>query len=353
MNKNSRQLLNKLLTTPSVTGHEEQIQKIVRNHVKNFADSVETDYHGNVIAGINTKAKRRVLLAGHCDQIGFMVKHITPEGYIYVSKAGGIDVSVVAGARATIHSEKGPVVGVFGKTPIHLLKPEERKKPSMEIDSYWVDIGARDEKAAQKLVEVGDPVTYQPGVLDLQSDLVTSPGLDDKVGLFVALEALRLCSRKKLDVALYAASTVQEEVGLRGARTATYGVDPEVGIAIDVCHATDNPGNSKGKESPCKLGSGPAVFRGPSVNPVVFRKLTETAKKSKISIQKIPSSTLLSTDATAIQSTRSGVASAHIGIPNRYMHTQVEVCSLKDIENAAKLIAAFVQSITARTNFKP
>ena len=353
MNKSSKQFLEKLLLTPSVTGYEQDIQNIVRKHVKPFAQSVETDLHGNVIAGINTKAKRRVMLAGHCDQIGFMVKHIDSDGFIYVSTAGGIDISVIAGSQVTIHSQSGPIDGVMGKTPIHLIKPEDRKKPSMEIDSYWIDIGAKDDKAAKKLVEVGDPVTYKLGVTYLENDCISSPGLDDKVGLFVAMETLRICSKKKLNVALYAASTVQEEVGLRGAKTAAYGVDPEIGIAIDVTHATDNPGNSKSKESPCELGKGPVIVRAPSVNPVAYKRLNAAAKKAKIASQPAATSKLLPTDATAIQGTRSGVAAAHIGVPNRYMHTQVEVCQLNDIENAAKLLSAFVEGITTRTDFKP
>lgn len=353
MNKQSKDFLFKLLTTPSPTGYEHWIQRVVRNHMKDCADTIETDLHGNVIVGINPKAKRRVMLAGHCDQIGFMVKHVTKDGYVYLMPLGGIDTGVLFGAHVTIHAEKGPVEGIIGRKPIHAQTGEERDRPKAEMDKIWVDIGAKNEKEALKRVEVGDPVTFKLGVIELGNDFIVSPGLDDRVGLFVAMEALRLCAGAKLNVGLYAVSTVQEEVGLRGARTAAFSVDPEVGIAIDVTHAFDNPGHDANKASPCKLQSGPCITRGPSTNPVVGKALVAAAKKAKIPWQPSPSSGMLGNDANAMQVSRGGVATASIGIPNRYMHTQVEMCSLKDIEDSAKLLAAFVKGIGPKTDFRP
>ena len=167
------------------------------------------------------------------------------------------------------------------------------------------------------------------------------------------MEALRLCAKSKLSVGLYAVSTVQEEVGLRGAQTAAYGIDPEVGIAIDVTHASDNPGQDDAKVPPCKLGAGPAITRGPNTNPVVEKLLVQAAKKGKLPYQPAPSSKLLGNDANIMQVTRRGVATASIGIPNRYMHTQVEVVSLDDLENASKLLALFVQAVRPATDFRP
>jgi tetrahedral aminopeptidase len=353
MNKESKEFLFSLLKTPSPTGYEQKIQKVVREHMKSYADSIEMDLHGNLIVGFNTKASKRIMLAGHCDQIGLIVKHITKEGFIYVATLGGIDVGVLPGAHVVIHGSKAAVPGIIGRKPIHQQSADERNSLKLDIEKIWIDIGAKNQKEAEKLIEIGDPITFRPEIIEMGKDLICAPGLDDRVGLFVAMEALKLCTKMKLSVALFAVSTVQEEVGLRGAHTSAFGIDPEIGIAIDVTHSTDNPASENAKDIPCKLGLGPAIAKGPSVNPVVSKMLFDTAKKSKISVQPQPSGKLLGNDATAIQIARAGVATASIGIPNRYMHTQVEVCSLSDLENSAKLIAAFVKSVTNKTDFRP
>jgi len=353
MNQSSRNFLYQLLETPSPTGFEVPIQKVVNKYMQGYADTVETDLHGNLIVGVNTKAKRRVMLAGHCDQIGFMVRHIDKNGFIYVDPLGGIDASVVPGASVTIHSETGQIPGVFGRKPIHQQNQDERVKMKVDLEPMWIDIGARDKKNAENLVAIGDPVTFELVITELENDLICSPGLDDKAGLFIVMEALRLCARAKLNVALYSVSTVQEEVGLRGARTSAYAVDPEIGIAVDVTHASDNPAVTNQKNSPCELGKGPGIYTGPNVNPVVEKSLIDCAKKAKIPYQRLTSSRLLGNDANAMQVNRSGVAAASIGVPNRYMHTQAEICHLKDLENSAKLLAAFVKAIGPRTSFIP
>ena len=353
MNSESRKFLYKLLATPSPTGFEQPIQRVVRERMKGWAAEIETDVHGNLAVGLNTKAQRKVMLAGHCDQIGFMVRHITEEGYLYLSPLGGPDPVVLPGTHVSVHAKDGPLEGVIGRKPVHKQKPDERGQGKVNVDDVWIDIGARNRKEAVKLVEIGDPVTFRLGVTELRNDLVCSPGLDDKAGLFVVMEALRLCANARLDVALYAVSTVQEEVGLRGAITSAFGIAPDVGVAVDVTFATDNPGNDDKKEAPCVLGKGPTIARGPNTNPIVGKRLIEAAKKARLPYQLAPSSRIAGNDAAAIQISRSGVAASAIGIPNRYMHTQVEVCSLKDLENAARLLAAFVKDIGARTSFKP
>lgn len=353
MNKESKDFLISLLKTPSPSGFEEPVQKVVRDHMKKYADEIKTDLHGNVIVGINTKAKRRIMLAGHCDQIGFMVKSITNEGFVQVMPVGGIDAGVMPGSYATIYAEKGPIQGIFGRKPIHLQSGDERSKMTLDVEKAWLDIGAKNKKEAEKLIGIGDPITYRLEVTELKNNLICAPGLDDKTGLFVAMETLKLLAKKKLNVAVYAASTVQEEIGLRGAKTSAYSIDPEVGIAIDVTFASDNPGSEPGKLSPCKLGGGPAIVKGPNSNPVVERMLVATAKKYKIPYQPAPSSGPLGNDANAIQVSKAGVAAGSIGLPNRYMHTQIEVCSLVDLENSAKLLAHFAASITAKTDFTP
>jgi endoglucanase len=293
------------------------------------------------------------MLAGHCDQIGFMVRHISNDGFIYVSALGGMDVGVLHGARVTIHSEKGPVEGVFGRKPIHQQSTEERDRTKNDLDKLWIDIGAKNRREAERKVNIGDCATFHLSVLDLGNGLICAPGLDDKVGLFIAMETLRVLSGKKLSVGLYAVSTVQEEVGLRGASTSAYAINPEVGIAIDVTHATDNPANDNPRSTPCKLGLGPTITSGPNTNPVVEKLLKDAAKKTKSPYQPAPSPRPLGNDANTIQISRGGVAAASLGIPNRYMHTQVEVCSYKDLEAAVKILAYFVSHITPKTDFRP
>lgn len=353
MEQSSKEFLHKLLMTPSPTGFEERVQAVVRAHMKPIADKIDTDLHGNVIACLNPKAERKIMFAGHCDQIGFMVKHISKEGFVTFAALGGIDAGVCPGSHVTIYGEKGPVAGIFGRKPIHAQQGDERTNMKIDLDKMWIDIGATTQKDAEKRIKVGDFATYRLEVSELSKDFITAPGLDDKVGLFIVMEALRLLKGQKLNVGVYAVSTVQEEVGLRGARTAAYSIDPEVGIAVDVTHASDNPGSDNPRAVPCKLGAGPAIVSGPNINPQVLKLLVSASKKGKIKYQNAPSAGLLGNDANSIQVSRAGVAAGSIGVPNRYMHTQVEVCSYADLMNCAKLLAAFVKEIKPNTSFIP
>jgi putative aminopeptidase FrvX len=217
----------------------------------------------------------------------------------------------------------------------------------------WVDVGFKDKAEAEGVVRAGDPVTFALGYRDLRNRLAASPAMDDKVGLWVCMEAVRLLHGRPLRAAVYGVSTVAEEIGLRGATTATYAVNPTVGIAVDVTHATDTPGNDKKTQGEIKCGAGPVLYRGPNINPRVFDLLEETAKAHAIPVQVrgVPRAT--GTDANAIQVSREGVACGLIGIPNRYMHSPVEVVHLDDLENAAKLLAEFCTAVTPETNWIP
>ena len=352
MNKDSLQFLSALIDAPSPSGFEQPVQRVVRERAKQYADEICTDLHGNVIALKNPKGSPRVMLAGHCDQIGFMVQHITGEGYLKVASIGGIDPTVVPGNRVVVHSKKGPIMGLVGRKPIHLLNADERGK-KLELDEMFVDIGAKDKKDAEKHVEIGDCATFELGLRKLSSDLVVGPGFDDKVGSFIVMEVLRLLADKPLKCALYSVSTVQEEIGLRGACTSAFGIDPMVGIAVDVTHATDYPGVDAAKTGEIKMGEGPAIARGPNINPVLGELLLDTAKAKKIPYQVEPAPRGTGTDANAIQITRSGVAAGLVSVPNRYMHTPIEVVSLKDLENTAKLLAETVLRIDGNVDFVP
>ena len=352
LRKESYDFLKALQETPSPSGFEQPVQRIVRKRMKPFAGSIETDVHGNVIVGLNPKGSPRVMLAGHCDQIGLMVNYIDDNGFIFVLAIGGLDPSVLPGSRVVIHSKHGPIDAVIGRKPVHVLKPEERGA-KIELRELWVDIGAKNKKETEQVVSIGDPITFRLEMVHLGNDLVTSPAFDNKCGTFVVMEALRLCSIKRIKCALFAVSTVQEEVGLRGARTSCYGVDPQVGIAVDVTHATDYPDIDKRINGDIKIGSGPTISTGANINPPLETLLVKTAKARRIPFQMEAAPGGTGTDANAIQLSRAGVATALVSIPNRYMHTPVEVVSLSDLEAAAKLIAETVATIDRQTNFIP
>lgn len=357
MKKNSFDFLVELLETPSVSGFETEIQKVIKKRVKSFADRVEVDVHGNLIAVVNPGGKFKVMLAGHCDQIGMMVTHIDEHGYLYFRQVGGIDPSVVPGSKVIIHTHGGPLVGVIGHKPVHLLTQAERGQ-KVELSKLWIDIGVITSEEAKKLVTIGDPVTYALGVEKLQNHVIASPGLDDRVGAFVVMETLRLYagaekSKKDKDIAVYAVSTVQEELGLRGAKTSCYNIDPQVGIAVDVTHASDNPAVDAKEIGTVKLGEGPTIARGANINPILESLLRSVAKKKKLKYQPLGSPAATGTDANVMQISRSGVATALIGLPNRYMHTQVELVDLRDLEVASDLLSSTILEMRADQSFIP
>lgn len=353
MRPESADFLQSLLEAPSPSGFEQSVQQIVRSYAEPWADEIRTDVHGNVIAVKNPDAQPRVMLAGHCDQIGLMVQHITDEGFLHFSAIGGIDVPLLPGSRIYIHTAQGPVLGVIGRKAIHLLEADERKKAAAKISKLWIDIGTKDKEAAEKLVQVGDPTTFELGLHQLSGDLVAGPGFDDKVGAFVVMEVLRLLADRRLDCALYCVSTVQEELGLRGARTSSFGIEPHVGIAVDVTHASDYPEADKAVTGEIKLGAGPTIARGANINPVLHRLLVDTARECDLAYQPEPAPRATGTDANVMQIARAGAAAALISIPNRYMHTPVEVVSLSDVEVAGRLIAETVARIDDQIDFTP
>jgi endoglucanase len=352
MDPSAKQFLIRLLETPSPSGYEERIQQVVRDYVKDFADDVSTDLHGNVIASRNPEASLRVMLAGHCDQIGLLVTQIDDNGFIYTQTIGGWDSQQLIGQRMTIWADVGPIPAVIARKPIHLLSDEERKQV-VKLEDLWLDIGARNKAEAAEAVKIGDPVTLNLGYQEMRNNLANAPGMDDRTGLWVVIEALRRASKGKLKCGLFAVSTVQEEIGLRGAKTAAYAIDPQVGIAVDVTHATDCPTIDRRQQGEIYLGKGPVVFRGPNMNPVVTRRLMETAHAKEIPFQRSATGRATPNDANSLQINRAGVATGLVAIPNRYMHSAVEMISLEDIDHAADLLAQFALSLAADEDFTP
>lgn len=352
MDDTALQFLKSLLETPSPSGYERPVQDVVRQYVTDFADEVRTDVHGNVIACCNPDAPLRLMLAGHCDQIGMLITQIDDQGFLYAQTIGGWDPQQLVGQRMTVWTNLGPRAGVIARKPIHLLTEEESKQV-VKAKDLWIDIGAKDKEDAGQAVRIGDPVTLQLGYQELGNRLACAPGMDDKTGLWVVIEALRRASAKSLNCSLYAVSTVQEEIGLRGARTSAYGIDPHAGIAVDVTHATDCPTIDKRQEGEISLGEGPVVYRGPNMNPVVTERLVQIAERDKIPFQLSAIGRATPNDANSIQITRSGVATGLVAIPNRYMHSAVETVSLDDIDHAADLLAATAVGLTGEEDFTP
>jgi endoglucanase len=346
------EFFKQILETPSPSGFESPLQEIVRKYVSPFADDVKTDLHGNVMAVRNPAKPLRVMLAGHCDQIGLIVQHIDENGFIYIQPIGGWDPQVLIGQRMTVWSAGGPRPGVIARKPIHLLTEEERKQVP-KVHELWIDIGAASKDEVQALVRVGDPVTVELQFRELLNRRAASPAMDDKCGLWVVVEALRRTNKRKLKCALYAVSTVQEEIGLRGAQTSAFGIDPQVGVAVDVTHATDCPTIEKKYEGDVSLGKGPVIYRGPNMNPRVVERLFQAATEHQIPYQVAASGRATPTDANPLQVNRSGVATALVSIPNRYMHSPVETISLDDLDHAADLLARFAEGLSEGVELTP
>jgi len=356
MRKESLKFLEKLLDAPSPSGYEQPAQRVFRDYVAPFCDELTTDVMGNVFGRISGKGKNlpRVMIVGHTDEIGLQVKYIDDKGFLYFAAVGGVDAHLTPGKRVNVHTAAGPLPGVIGKKPIHLMDTKDRETV-VKLESQYIDIGAADKKAAQKLVRVGDAVTFESSFTRLQGDRVASRGFDDKAGCFVVAEVLRLvaASGKKLPLDLYGVSSVQEEIGLRGGTTSCYTINPDVGICVEVDFATDQPDVEKKHNGEVALGKGPILARGANINPHLFELLQAAADKEKISIQHTATPRATGTDANVMQISRGGVATALVKIPLRYMHTPVETISLGDLEGAARLIVAALQSIVSREEFVP
>ncbi|HAS81907.1 MAG TPA: hydrolase [Verrucomicrobia bacterium] len=352
MNKNSLTFLKQLMATPTPTGFETRGQEIVSAYMGQFADDVRMDVHGSVHGVMNPGRDVRVMLAGHCDEIGLMVQHIDDKGYLTMSALGGVTVPLLQGERILIQTAKGPIPGVFGVKPIHMLTDEDRKNPVNLIHDLWVDIGAKNKKDAEKMVALGDTATINSGWIELTNGKIACRGFDNRIGVFVISEVLRLLHGHNLNVSVHAVSTVQEEVGLRGSRTSAYAVDPQIGIAVDVGFATDFPGMNAKIAGEAKVGEGPILHPGPTYNPTVLEMLKKAASKSKIKTQIQPEARGTGTDAFSIQMTRGGVAAGLVSIPCRYMHSPVETIALSDAEDAAKVIATFIEHLTGNEKLR-
>ena len=346
----SYEFLKKLLQTPGPSGSEGGVASLWREQAQGFAE-VRGDRMGNSFATLNRGGSPRVMLAGHIDEIGLMVTHIEESGLLRFSGVGGWDPQVLVGQRVLLQTKNGEVVGVIGKKAIHVMEADERKKVS-EIKSLLIDIGAKDRDEAKEKVRVGDVAVVDQGVVELPNGRIASRSLDNRMGAFVVLEALRLLSEEEgLAAEVVAVASVQEEIGLYGARGAAFGLDPDAAVAVDVTHATDTPGIPKNEHGDHSLGSGPVIKRATNLSPIVSEGLISAAESEDISYTLEADSRSTSTDADAIQFTRAGIATGLVSVPNRYMHSPNEMVDLGDIEACARLIALYVKGLGEATDF--
>jgi endoglucanase len=346
-----RDYLRRLLETASPSGFEVEAARVWRAEAETFADEVSVDSNGNSFAHLRGDGPR-VMIEGHIDEIGVIISHIDEQGFLWFGPIGGWDDQVLVGQRIRVLGSNGPVVGVIGKKPIHQMDAADREKVS-KIKSLWIDIGAKDAADARSRVRVGDPGVIEQPLLELSGDLIACRGIDDRIGSAIALEALRyLAQGQRANADVWAVAPVQEEIGLWGAMTSAYHLDPAVAIAIDVTHATDHPDADVRGQGLVKLGGGPSLARGSAVNTRVFELLVEAAEADGIPYQIEASGRSTGTDADSIARVRSGVPTGLVSIPNRYMHSPGEMISLTDLDNCAKLIAAFARRLGTTPNFE-
>ena len=350
------EFLRRLLDAPGPSAYEPVPAKVWRDEASSFVDEVTHDVVGNSFARVAARdgaaGAPKVLLAGHIDEIGFVITHIDKDGFLWFTPLGGWDDQVVVGQRLRIAARDGDVVGVIGKKAAHLLKEEDRRKPTL-LEDMWIDIGATGHDDAVRRLEVGDPAVIDSQFVALTGDVCVARSMDNRVGAFVALEAARLVAADRCAADVYAVATAQEEITFGGAYTASFTMAPAVAIAIDVTHATDYPGADKKRDHEVKLGGGPVLGRGATINDGVFLGLREAARNLGIESAVQATGKSSGTDADAMIHTGAGTATGVASIPNRYMHLPNELVSLTDLENAAKVIAGFVRTVTAESDFRP
>ena len=355
MEPTSVAFLKALLSTPGPSGFEAAPAAVWRTEANHFADQVTADVSGNSMATIAGATNGpTVMFAGHIDEIGLMVLNIDDHGYLWFDTIGGWDEQVFVGQRVVLMGRSGPVRGLIGKKAIHLMEKEEREKAS-KVKDLWIDIGASSRAEAAERIRVGDPGVIDSSVLEFPNGRLVSRSIDNRIGAFVVLEALRRLAKDRPVATVTAVATAQEEIAYTGggARTSATALLPTVAIAVDVTHATDTPGAEKNRHGDVTLGGGPVLTRGSSANPRVMDLLAQVAEAEGIPFVWHGSPKFTATDADAIFTSFRGVATGLVSVPNRYMHSPNEMVVLEDLDRAAALLAGFARRVTAETSFIP
>jgi putative aminopeptidase FrvX len=345
--------LHKLLTAAGPSGYEQAAAAVFRDAASAFAE-VTHDTVGSTVARVpGTGDGRSVAIVGHIDEIGLIVHHIDDDGFLWFTAVGGWDPVILVGQRVEVTSREGTVVGVVGKKPIHLLKTEEERKKPPEIKQLHIDIGAKDGDDARARVRVGDVAVIAGEPQELPNGRLISRALDNRIGTFVALETARLVAEAGgAPGDVYAAAVAQEEITFAGARTTAFSLQPDIAIAVDVTFATDAPGTEEKELGRHRFGSGPVLTRGSTLDPRIFELLYETAEAEGIPFTVSASARATGTDADAIHLARAGIPTAAVSVPLRYMHSPVEMVQLDDVEQTARLLAAFARRLDPATDFR-
>ena len=349
MNKKSQEFLEKLLKTPSPSGNEVEIQKLWIDYVKDFAHSIETDFSGNAVGILNPEKAFKVMLAGHCDEIAFMVNHIDDKGFLYVTKVGGISPKLALAMTVKILGKKGPLKGVVAVKAEH----QGGSKGELKIEDICIDCGASSKEEALEHVAVGDYVIYDFDYEYLLNDKLAGRGLDNRTGSFIVAEVLRRLSQKELNVGVYSVSTVNEETNMGGAYFAGAGIEPSMAIACDVTFATDYPGMDPKKDGEVYLGKGPVVAKGSQINFKINDMILKAAEEIGMEVQWELTPRTTGTDADKIRFSGKGVPVALVSLPLRYMHSPRELVSILDIENEIELLVKMIERLTGEENLKP
>lgn len=353
MDNHAKEFLFRLLSTPSPTGFEVEGQRVWAKYVRQFSDRVENDAYGSAWAVLDGQSETKLMLEAHADEIGFMIKYVSPDGFVHIDRIGGSDYATARGRKIIFAGDKGPVKGIIGNTAIHLRDRSGGEK-APEVHELYVDVGASSDREVEKLgLRVGHPAVYADTVEEFGNDRLIGRAIDNRIGGFIIAEVMRRLHRAKSrpPVTVIAANCVQEEIGGYGARMLTYRLQPDVAICLDVTHATDTPGIEKTKHGLVKLGGGPSVTHGTCCHPNVVQRILKVAAKKKIPVQHESTSRYSGTDTDSIFQVRSGVPSGLVSLPLRCMHSVVEQVDLKDVEQVIELLTAFALSIRPGESF--
>jgi endoglucanase len=348
-------VLRRLVTAPGPSGYEQAPAAVFRDAASAYAAEVVGDVVGSTVARVPPRPPGdgpRLAVIGHIDEIGMIVHHIDDDGYLWFTGVGGWDPMILVGQRVEIATRDGAVLGVVGKKPIHLLKDEERKKVP-ELRELHIDIGAANGDDARERVRVGDVAVIAGEPQEVPNGRMVSRSLDNRLGCYVAYETGRLVAEAGGAAGeVCAVAVAQEEITFGGARTTAFSLEPDVAVVVDVTFATDAPGIDEKELGKHPFGSGPVLTRGSTLDPRVFELLHEAGEAEEIPFTVSASARYTGTDADAVHVSRGGVPTAVVSIPLRYMHSPVEMVQLDDVENSARLIAAFAQRLTADADFR-
>ena len=355
MTKAEKSFLFELLETPSPTGFEMPGQRVWADYIGTFADSVECDAYGSTWATLKGQSDKIVMLEAHADEIGYMIKHITKDGFLYLDQIGGSDSATGRGRRLQILGDEGVVLGVIGNTAIHLRRDSLGNEKAPKVHELWVDVGASSEKEVAKMgLRVGHPAVYADGPSELGKDRLVSRAVDNRIGGFMIAQVMKklAAAKKKPAFTVVCLNSVQEEIGGYGAKMATHRIQPDVSLCTDVTHATDTPGLSAPMYGRVELGGGPTVTHGSANHPLVVERLIEVAEKKKITIQHEAAGRFTGTDTDSIFQSRSGIPSALVSLPLRCMHSVIEMASYADVEATTDLMAGFIENLGKKETFQ-